>query len=197
MWKRCLMEKLILCCAVLLILGPGAAMAQEDHPRLELFGGYQLVRPEKGNDILHGWDAQFSGNFNRWFGLKADISGVYGIEDFDYQVEPGKVNTDSTFQQYLFGPQFSARRRRFTPFAHWLLGFSRADITVATEPPAALVKNHVAETNFGMALGGGVDIDVSKTVALRVAQTDWLMSRFNDNTQNHFRYSGGVVIKWH
>ena len=52
-----------------------------------------------------------------------------------------------------------------------------------------------------MAFGGGVDVSINKRVAFRLAQLDWVLTRYtnpftNTNNQNSFRYQGGIVIKF-
>jgi hypothetical protein len=49
-----------------------------------------------------------------------------------------------------------------------------------------------------MLLGGGLDIKVSKHIALRPIGADYYLARLpsfvtgNDTNQNHFRYSAGI-----
>ena len=52
---------------------------------------------------------------------------------------------------------------------------------------------------FTQALGGGLDVSLNKHFALRLAQMDWVLTRYtnpiNDtNNQHSFRYLGGVVF---
>ena len=53
-----------------------------------------------------------------------------------------------------------------------------------------------------MAVGGGLDVNVSKNVAIRVAEVDYMLTRYTNpitstNNQNNFRYLGGVVFRFH
>ena len=55
---------------------------------------------------------------------------------------------------------------------------------------------------FSMAVGGGLDVNVSKNVAIRVAELDYFLTRYTNpitstNNQNNFRYLGGVVFRFH
>jgi hypothetical protein len=53
-----------------------------------------------------------------------------------------------------------------------------------------------------MAVGGGLDIKVSRVIALRPVEVDYLLTRFgnpitqNNANQNSFRYSGGIVFQF-
>jgi hypothetical protein len=47
-----------------------------------------------------------------------------------------------------------------------------------------------------MAFGGGADVTLNKTFAVRVGQFDYLMTRFGGDSQNNVRFSTGVVFKF-
>ena len=53
-----------------------------------------------------------------------------------------------------------------------------------------------SESAFAMAFGGGLDYNLNKNFAVRVGQFDYLPTRFGDATQNNFRYSTGIVLKF-
>ncbi len=55
-----------------------------------------------------------------------------------------------------------------------------------------------AQNAFAMASGGGLDIKVSRFIAIRPAQVEYFMTRFPDglnNQQNNFRFGAGVVLR--
>ena len=50
-----------------------------------------------------------------------------------------------------------------------------------------------------MAVGGGLDVKVTKSIALRPIEIDYLLTRYTNpftetNNQNNFRYVGGIVF---
>jgi hypothetical protein len=48
-----------------------------------------------------------------------------------------------------------------------------------------------------MFVGGGLDIGLRKGIGIRVVQADWLMTKFNNQTQDkQGRVSAGIVIKF-
>jgi len=149
-----------------------AAKAQET-PRIELFAGYQyshadkLLLPDRG---LHGWNASLSANANRWFGIESDFSGTYA--------------GDSRLHTFMGGPRFTYRATHVTPFAHVLFGGAVRSALSNTD------------TAVAMAAGGGLDINISKHVAVRVAQFDYLLTAFSSETQGNWRYSGGFVFRF-
>ena len=66
---------------LLLLVGvcPLAAMAQDDVPPFEVFGGYSYLRTGSGyNQDSHGWNTSVSGNITRHFAVKADFAGNAG-----------------------------------------------------------------------------------------------------------------------
>lgn len=169
------------------------ALAQ-DTPAFEIFGGYQLVR--HGGDAttdsitFHGFDVAGEGNITDNFSIVGEFGATFkGIE------EEG-INVTVKNYTFLVGPRFGYRAEGFRPFAHVLVGLHRfaAGATVEGIGVGAGINN------FGIAFGGGVDIDVNENISIRPAQVDLLTVRFSamDETdwENVFRYSAGVVLKF-
>jgi hypothetical protein len=49
-----------------------------------------------------------------------------------------------------------------------------------------------------MTAGGGVDFNVSRHIAIRPFQGEYFLTKFSDgnnNRQNNFRYSAGIVFR--
>ncbi|HKM90687.1 MAG TPA: outer membrane beta-barrel protein [Candidatus Acidoferrales bacterium] len=166
-----------------------AARAQDAKSNLELYGGYDYlhvpVYSVSGGTASHdsynlnGGSGQLAYNFNNWFGVAGDLAG--------YALAPGFIHDAA--MTYLAGPRFSLRRHRATPFVQTLFGgvLSNDGIT-----------NAGLTSVFAMTAGGGVDFRVSRHVALRPAQLEYLLMKFPDganNRQNSFRYSSGVVFR--
>ena len=186
------MQKLLFVASLLLLL-PLAAFAQ-DKPKVEVFGGYSYLRTDEDflldNLDLHGWNTSVTGNINSWFGLKGDFSGHYN----DYQISPG-VRADISGHLFLAGPQFTHRKSDvWQPFVHVLVGAARQHISV----PTATGRTKATDTAFAMALGGGLDAHVAKHLAVRLFQTDYVLTTFDngfDDTQHNFRLSTGLVLR--
>jgi hypothetical protein len=52
-----------------------------------------------------------------------------------------------------------------------------------------------------MAIGGGIDINLSKSIAFRPVEIDYALTRYSNpltsvNNQNHFRYVAGIVVRF-
>jgi opacity protein-like surface antigen len=166
------------------------ARAQDATPRFEAYAGYDYTRYNAINDISHvppssnvngnGGSAQPEFNVTAWLGIVGDFAG-YAVARNGYA---------TTHQiSYLFGPRVSFRGGRFTPFAQVLPG--------AVWASDAIVLG--SKTAFGMTAGGGIDVRVSRHIAVRPLQAEYFLTKFpdgNDNRQNNFRYSAGIVFRF-
>jgi opacity protein-like surface antigen len=176
------MRKLFFIAALLLTL-PLIAQAQ-DAPKVEVFGGYSYLRADDddGGIDLHGWNASTAVNINKWVGIAADFSGHYGDTTFIV----GLPKADASGYLFLVGPRFSYRKHKvLTPFGHVLLGAARQHSSDLGYSDAA----------FAMAIGGGLDATVHSNLAIRLFQADYVLTRFNDDSQHNFRLSTGLVLR--
>jgi opacity protein-like surface antigen len=110
------------------------------------------------------------------------------------------VTQDQDFYFYLFGPKFTFRgNERFTPFAHVLLGAVTQDVgnvLTSTTGTTTTITSTPNNTQFAMALGGGLDISVTERLSVRALQADYVLTRLVANTnQNNIRASAGFVLK--
>lgn len=178
-----------------------AASSSPTHPAVDLFLGFSYVRfstnaaltptvsvKETFNEL--GFTGAIAGNVNRWFSLVGDF-GVYRIKDLP-------PNVSGSAYTYLFGPQFSHRGERWTPFIHGLFGAARlADIQVSGLPTSAFFNRSFSQNSFATALGGGVDVNFNKHIGVRLFQAEYLLTKFtdgNNNKQNNLRASTGLVL---
>ncbi len=156
------------------------AVAQEGLPKAEFFGGYQYLRiggPSGAN--TNGWNAAVTGNINHWFGVTADFSGGYK----SFGEISAKANT------YTFGPTFTLRGNRVSPFAHALFGGFHAS--------GEFGGLSAATNGFAMLMGGGVDVKATPRTAIRVFQADWILWRTQGFTgKQNARISAGLVFRF-
>lgn len=165
------------------------AKAQEERSKLELYGGYDYVRynanprvsgiPPSESFNANGVSGQIEYNANNWLGVVSDFSG-YAV------ARQGFATTHQI--SYLFGPRINLRRSKVTPFAQVLLGrvWAEDGITLGSV------------TAFGLTAGGGVDVRVSRHIAIRPVQAEYFLTKFRDgnsNRQNNFRFSTGIIIR--
>jgi opacity protein-like surface antigen len=193
------MKKLVLV-AVFLLGFSVMAMAQ-DAPKVEVFGGYSLVLVDTatalkqslfgGMDLnLNGWNGSIAFNGNKWAGFVADFGGYYGVvgEEHSNPVRWGEW-MDVTIHSVMFGPKFTLHRGAVSPFVQSLFGVARIK--------GSWAHNDYIENDFAMALGGGIDVNLSSKVAIRPVQLDYFLTKtgHNGDLADHLRFSTGVVLK--
>lgn len=181
---------------LVLLLLPLTATAQET-PKVELFGGYSYFRNEGGSGI-HGWNGSITTNLNKWFGLVADVSGHYDSQSFRFTDVRGNVGVfdgETNRHTILIGPRFSYRNRsRVVPFAHALVGVTRLHeetTNLATDFSTVFKGNN---SGFAVVAGGGLDVEMSRNLALRLIQADYFVTRVS-GTQHNARISIGLVFR--
>ena len=184
--------------AGLLLLTAGAALAQDEYPKVETAPAFMYIRlvPGGGTDFnCYGGGGTIAYNVNRWFGLAADLGGckVTGL--------PSGIS-GSNFT-YLFGPRFTYRSHsRFTPFFEVNFGGDRLGVSCSNFSVAGATCNGSTSFNaFAMTVGGGFDIKLTDRISLRPVQAEYLYTRFGNNfgtnvNQNNFRLKSGIVIGW-
>ena len=154
------------------------ARAQNETPRIEVYGGYDYVRVSDLGDSynFNGGSGQFAYNANRWLGIVGDFGGYYTSDGFHAGV-----------LSFLAGPRVNFRGHgKMTPFAQVLLGGARS---IDTSPLNA----------FAMTVGGGLDYKISQHFAIRPVQAEYFLTKFSDGAsdrQNNFRYGAGVVFQF-
>jgi len=89
------------------------------------------------------------------------------------------------------------RRARFVPYAQFLFGgtYAWANSTAAGQ----IVPT--TQNGFATAAGGGLDVNLTRHIAFKPIQVEYVMSqlpRFGTNAnsiQNNLRYSAGIVLR--
>jgi hypothetical protein len=181
------MKKYVVILAVLLI-GALPLLAQDQTPRVEVFGGYSYVSADfqgaSGRHNLNGWNGQVDINLNRWLGLTGDFGGYYG----SVGEKVGDLSVNVSFRDYsfLFGPTLTYRQQHFAPFFHALFGGNNLS--------GSVLGKSTSNTAFAMAIGGGLDIPLTPHFGLRLAQADWLRTQNLSGNQNNVRLSTGLLF---
>jgi opacity protein-like surface antigen len=180
-----LMKRIILLLAVFLTADV-TARAQESYPRAELFGGYSYFNSDQfaERESLHvpGFGVGVTGNLNHYFGVAAEISGQYG----ETTIVGSRPNTqfDVNTYTFLFGPRLTRRTGNANFFGHILIGAARTK-----------VETFDSQTDFAFALGGGIDLNVSKRLGVRLIQFDYLPIKGESDTSHNFRAQIGFVFR--
>ena len=174
-------------------------------PRFEVAGMFQYVNFFPGpfsNFNNYGATGSFTYNANRWLGLTAEIGGyhftrqIFGapITNPDGSVTLPTQSITGSWQTYMVGPRLNLRKfDHFVPFAEVLFGAAHS---------GAQLNGTGDQTDFAMAAGGGVDVILTKYLAWRFFEADYLMTNFSGTLvganahQDNFRIGSGLVLRW-
>ncbi len=195
----------------------GMAATAQEFPRAEIVFDYSYARfapslPNSQGHSLNGGGGSFTYNFTENLGIKAEFQG-YGSTLTGFSIPAsatfptgGKGNVQGDLFTYLFGPQVKARGGKVNPFVHILFGGAHTNVyanayKAVCQPSAGACRFSATPggDGFALAFGGGVDVPINKTIAIRPAGIDYLMTRFTNpltstTNQNNFRYTAGVVF---
>ena len=160
-------------------------------PRFELGGGYSYVKFNPGSPFgsfsNQGGGGSFTYNASRYLGLTAEFNGYSFTRDISGNGVQGG------WTSWLFGPRLNLRRfDYFVPFAEFLVGGSHA---------GAQMTGDSSQRAFALAAGGGVDVVLTKHLAWRFAQIDYLMTNFSGSSvggnarQDNLRLGTGIVLR--
>jgi len=193
---------------ILCSMGTLAAAQDQPAPKWELFGGCSFFHP--GADVHgllpggispvssrlepnpRGAGLSLTYDFNRWFGLTLDASTDWGSGEGTL----GRKIDDAAFSNLSFGPKVTFHSAHFAPFLEALVGDHRL-------MPDAF---HDID-KLGFMGGGGLDVNVSRHVALRLIRADYVMSSYQYGTSTStpptpktdirgVRLQAGVVLMW-
>jgi hypothetical protein len=196
----------------------GTAAFAED--RCELSFGYSYLRFSPTITGLeprafNGGDIGVSINFLKLFAIKGEFTG-YGSTSWT-RVVPVPITTPSgtipagtyTAQgdmfTYLVGPVLRIPLPLVKPFGEALFGASNSDgyanLAEQIDLNGGTISRSLTQHPFTMAVGGGVDISMSRRISLRPAEVDYVLTKYsnpltNTSNQNNFRYVGGIVFKF-
>ncbi len=201
---------------------------QTDINRYTIFTGFDYLLSPARNLTERGFDTDFGVTVRPWLGLGADFSAIgdkfisgagtiNGSETIFVPlltaagIPPNAVLVPfrSTTYTYAVGGQFYLRKwKKVTLLVRPGLGGIHESATFALPPGLGPVfaAAHVTppspnqvDTALFFGIGGGIDFNVSRPVALRFA-TDWvnthLFSYLLTSRQNYVRFSVGPTFRW-
>lgn len=200
------------------------AMAADEVPKFEVSADYSFAHFDPARNFfktknLNGGGGAFTLNFGNYFGVKADFQG-YGSSNFGYTLPSGVTlpngtvttsPTAATLQgnlfTYTFGPVIKKHTGVFQPFGEVLLGAAHSNAYANVFKDIYGISRSNNNNGFAMVVGGGLDLRLNRTITLRPAEVDYLLTRFGSNyvppastglpsistqNQNSFRYLAGV-----
>jgi hypothetical protein len=162
-----------------------------DAPKVEIFGGYQLLHETaEGGVTMHGFGAAIEGNINKSVGIVGDFGiGMKTMSELGIDVDMKDIT-------FMAGPRIGYRADKFRVFGEYLFGVNHmrggtsvSDVSVSS-----------SMNGFAMAFGGGIDIAVNKKISIRPARLDYLSSHFTidgiGGWEKQLLYSAGIVFKF-
>jgi hypothetical protein len=162
-------------------------------PKTEFYIGYAFLHADtSGSNIVS------STNLN---GFAFEFSHYMHSHNLGFTIDLARTSNskvDSTGIKYLrtsymAGPTYRIHNIGFfTANVHALAGIDRDDFTVPQTSTTIDYRN----TDLAAAVGATVDGNLSRHLALRVAQVDYIYTNHNNTNQGSFRYTGGVVARF-
>lgn len=214
------MSKTLLLFLFIIAIAPSVS-SQSDESRGEFFAGYSLLRTDVGTEDfrspvatndepfknLNGFNLAATAYLTPRFGLTADFSAHFKTENITSEVDARARSFN-----FLGGPQLRfTNSSRVTPFVRALAGAQRNSVNFdnAIVGGVNFGDFDTSQTDFALALGGGLDVAVSPRIAIRVFQIDYnpVFARDRDVTfggetfrvqgerTDNVRFSIGVVFR--
>jgi hypothetical protein len=218
--NKLMLTSLAKCACIVSLLVFATSAAGQIPKRFAVFAGYSsradftqvsFLPISLPSVSLNGWNGSLEVKVLPFLGIVGDFSGYYNSVGATVRCEaivvcvPLVGNLSSSLYSFLVGPQVSVSLWRFTPFAHALIGVARIDQKVGIGAGIAALSGFAnTNTSFSDGFGGGIDFRIVLIVHWRF-QADLLQTRFSTsqnplsfltNTQNGFRGSTGIVVRF-
>ena len=166
--------------------------------RYELYGGINLQNFQAGQNLpkrmnFGGVEVQGTYWLTGRLGLAADLRGEAGTTP----VNPNPYTVRPLVVMYIGmgGVQYRGyRSQRFAIDYHGFAGAAHGDFTETPLPPGETVGLYTNRTAPMFAVGGSLDFNRSKNLALRLSP-DLIFEHFGTETREFFSISGGVVYR--
>ena len=232
-------QRLIILVVLLPVCAP-LALAQNDDRKVEVFVGFSAIGAQNaltnkdiktfdgltpaqfkaltGFDLLdneryipgYGFEANVTRYFSKHVGLSADFSGYY--RRANARVADTLFKADHSIYYALGGPKVKLfNEHRANVFFHALAGAAHTSVSYREATNASPVTANDSSTRFAFALGGGIDLRISKRISARVFQMDYIPMLGKDRRvtasdgtvidingraqQGNFRLSAGIVFR--
>lgn len=138
---------------------------------------------------LNGGSGWVAFNFSHSVGIVGEIASQHASNVLG-------SGADLTLTSYLVGPRYTlGHARHFAQFAQVLLGSAHAGGSMA--PGSSGLPG--SANAFAMTAGGGLDISLTRRIALRAFEADYYLTRFDNGVsdqQNNLRIAAGVIVRF-
>jgi len=201
----------------------GTATRAQDYAKVEVPMQYSYMRfnPEHsgvvGSYSLNGGGGGVTVYINHMLGIEGEFNGYGSLtRTFTFAPTPGSpcpagctLKANGDLFTYNVGPVLKYRAEHFEPFVETLFGGAHSNVYKslfqACQPlPGSPCGGTRSPSNnaWDFVIGGGIDIPVTKLIAIRPAQFDFVLTRFGNNftpgntNQSNFRYNAGIVLRF-
>lgn len=206
-----------------IVLVFGTVALAQDNPKVEISIDYSYIHANpQNNDIIKPFSLNGGGGaaafyFNKHIGIEAEFEG-YGSFTHSLVIPagspacPGSANCFVTAQGNLFtyniGPIVKFRSRHFEPFVEAMFGGAHSNfygnLFTSCGGATGCVSASTSPSNnaFDFIIGGGIDIPITRSFAIRPVQLDYVLTRFGNgftggnNNQSNFRSQAGIVFRF-
>ena len=200
--------------AFLVLTGIASAQSTGEKYRYEIFAGYSHNRIDTTLDSddfeedfggrvgTNGVNLSVTGNATKYVGFKFDYA--YHVKTERETFDGFDLEAKYTLNTFMGGVQIKNNAKdgpRFKPFFHALVGVARQEATIREVDGLDL---SYAQNNFTFAVGGGLDVKVTKHIDVRVFQVDYNPTyikdiefddfEINGRAQHNVRFGFGIVI---
>lgn len=138
---------------------------------------------------MNGGSGWVSFNFTRSIALVGEIAGQHASN-------VSSTGADLTLTSFMAGPRYTwTRPYRLAPFGQALVGGAHAGGALAPGSSGLPGSGNA----FAMTAGGGLDIGLTRRIALRAFEADYYLTRFDNGTndhQNNLRIAVGVIVRF-
>jgi outer membrane protein OmpA-like peptidoglycan-associated protein len=197
------------------ILMLGSAAFAQDAPKIEIPIDYSYMHfnPQNNNIVsafsLNGGGGGLTYYFTRSIGIEAEFQGYASqTKSFTFPVSSTLcptgcvINAQGNMFTYNVGPVFKYRAKHFEPFVEALFGGAHSNVYANVFSSCTSCTGGSPSNNaFDFIVGGGIDIPVTRSIAIRAGQFDYVLTRFGNNftngnnNQSNFRFQAGIVIR--
>jgi len=195
------------------------AAAAQDYSKVEIPLTYSYMRfnPEDSHIVssfsLNGGGGGVVYYLNHALGIEAEFNG-YGSLTKTFLFPPIAnspcplgciVTANGNLFTYNVGPILKYHTPHFEPFLEGLFGGAHSNTYQNLQKAcqaACTATNNPSNNAFDFIIGGGIDIPLARSIAIRPAQFDFVLTRFGNGftagnqNQSNFRYQAGVVIRF-
>ena len=200
----------------------GTAAFAQDYAKIEVPLQYSYMRfnPENSNIVsgfsLNGGGGGVTYYFNHMLGIESEFNGYGSLtKNFVFPATANSpcpagcnVKANGDLFTYNIGPVFKYRSEHFEPFVETLFGGAHSNVyqnlqhNICVNPGTCVTNAAPSNNAWDFVIGGGIDIPLTKLIAIRPAQFDFVLTRFGNSftkgnqNQSNFRYNGGIVLRF-